>query len=475
MIAGKYFSLGGDTKTPKRGLHEMPKTTDESWAAFQSAVKDIAPKDLADKLGLPDVDKVITSSWKQGKRRPKLSQLPAISTALGKDESYLATRMGMIPDSSEKGAQLVRLQERLVVLRERVGTLQKQLEHYEADAADRRNAAVGDVVAKAALTGKWAVSVYPANEGPADHLFHVCDRLDFTRVDNGPVDKGALRSEPEIVRALDNAHAVYSPSSRPRWHDWMREDAPPVLSYSIPRLTSMFPPGSVTPIKDLPSVAVVALTVQSWVMDIAGFLARFLNYGLLTTRGICSETYGGSVVAEWKEEDDKARRREIHTALLANPQARYVWGHFALRDAPRALFPDESNWPEKLTCVWIRESDEVLRQTAMPGSFALYKRARDLTTAYVNEQRTQRIIVIDIDWPQDERGERLSGEMSRHARMEQNVVKTVEIVREMRARGYIDEQTIRSKFDELNGPNRYPIAKTLHRWLENTGRLLDDQ
>lgn len=458
----------------------MPRQADRSWDGFRKALRDVAPKQLAEAMKDPDITHFTTSNWKQGKARPSLEFLPRISEALGEDPTFLAQEMGIIPKMSEAA-------ERIVYMHRRIGDLETRLDEFDQRVANRRDKAVGKIVAEAAHTGKWAVAVWPALEGPEDFKFHVSDRLDFTRVDGGAVSHETLRQEEKLADLLAKAHAVFSPDVHPRWaekepRETGSSDRTPILRLSIPRLTSMFTPGTTTPIRKQGSVAVVALTVQSWAMDTAGFLARMLNYGFMSSRALVTETHGYRMLPI--SDTERGLRNDLHASMVTHPETRYVWGHYNLEDTdPEVLFPNRAHWPDTLTWVWVYETDDLLKNVFPdnPELVTRCKKARDATQRYVDGLNSRRIIRVDADYPRNPDGTPVPKDSSRDWRMEQALSNAATAVEEMINRKIVDRHTIESTValmkkaeqpdEPPTRPSRSPIAHTTYRWLADKKRL----
>ncbi|MCC3326018.1 hypothetical protein FOB84_24440 (plasmid) [Gordonia bronchialis] len=401
-----------------------------------------------------------------GRGNPRFAQLPALGIALGRDPAYFAQVIGAVPNESEEVA-------RLVQVRSQVDQLEQRLRRLDIEFSDRRNSRVGSVIAEATRTEVLAASVWPAVEGPPGYGMHVADRIDFVRTDGVDLEVEDLRAFTKVAAALDNAHAVVS-STSPRWSALLDCERHSVVSYSIPRLTAFFPPGVNTPYLHQGSVAVVALTQASWVMDVAGFIARILNYGLQTTRALVTETYGYAVKTEDSIANHRALRRRMHEGLLRNAQIRYVWGHFGLPEESNEgyLFPRPNEWPGTLTCVWLRETDNLIdAKFAGTPHVEPLKRARDQIDERVAASGQRRIIRVDIDYPTTDGETPQTDKAVRDTRTTYALIAATTAVNEMHARGFITTQDLRTSIAALNGPDRSTIAQTMHRWIEEKNAL----
>lgn len=398
-------------------------------------------------------------NWANVRGNPRFEQLPALSMGIGEDPTFLAAEMGMVPRHSDEIT-------RLVHLHARVADQHALLTRIDRDLSGRRNSRVGSIVSAATQTGRWAVAVWPGVEGPPGYEMHVSDRLDFARVDGGDPTEDDLHSDIELSRALSKAHAVRATAS-PRWNDLLEdENRSLTLSYSVPRLTALFPPSVNVPVANQGSVAVVALSVSSWAMDVAGFLARILNYGLMTTRGLGTEAYGSHTKDPQAMSSARQVRRQIHDSLLQNPSLRYVWGHFSLKDSPEALFPPEHSWPATLTCVWVRESKDLIRKTMDEPSAEKYLSARADTDRYVESLDHERIITLDMDYPSG-LPQHPSNADIRNLRMEMALTGAIECVRRMHDAGFLDRTSLVESVRALGSEGRSSIAHTMRRWIRD--------
>ncbi|MDI9915577.1 hypothetical protein [Rhodococcus sp. IEGM 1379] len=232
-----------------------------------------------------------------------------------------------------------------------------------------------------------------------------------------------------------------------------------MLRYSVPRLTALFSPGIATPLATQGSVAVVSLSVHSWAMDTAGFLARLLNYGFTSTRALSTQTHGFNI----DPRVSRAARQNFHRSLLIHPETSYVWGYFEVGGAPEALFPPADQWPNTLTCVWVRESTAIFEKEIEKS--AKYIDALDKTNEYVDAEENSRIIVVDVDYPTGDNSAMLSKNELRSAQMEQVLRAAVKAVKIMMDRGFLDEANTQAAFELLNGDERSEIAKQMYKWL----------
>lgn len=463
----------------------MTRRTESGWKAFEDEIRDVSPTELAEHLnegGMSVVDAADVSNWKRGRTRPAFDQLPRISLFLTtrhherptSDPTWLAQEMGMVPKAAAAA-------ERIIKLQTRIGAMEESLVKLDKHAAARRNASAGSIVAAAAQTGRWAAAVWPALEGPEGYRFHVADRIDLTRVDGGEVTVDAVRQEvgadggSALPQVLDSAHAVLAPRAQPRWSGLLKDDhAPTVVSYSIPRLSGMFPPGTTSLVDSHGAIAVVSLSLATWSMDVAGFLARMLNYGLLTARGISTETFGSRGVAGTPREEEIVRRRDLHLAWIEHPESRHVWGHFDSAATPENLFPDtKSPWPERLTFVWVRETDNLLK--TLPDGGEKVARARAACDQYVKQPGQNRVITVDADYPDEAELKSMDEAAIRDWKMGQALAVAADVLEQMVRRHYINESEAAKSLAKLSGDDRSTIAHTMAAWInEKRPALLGD-
>jgi len=371
---------------------------DPAWDAFVTELRQymsargMSASMLAVKLG---VDEEMVRNWRKGRTHPQLSQLPLIAAALGMtgDTSarglgnplHLLRQMGLLPhepDDQELFDAAYRLQ---------------KLELKLAEAMDRagsygRREGAGGVVRAAVASGSWAVAVWPAIEGTSECPLHVADRLDIRRTDGRATSSDEVWRDPGLKAALRAAYAV--PATRsPRW-----SSDETVSHWAISYIGS--PRGAVvsSPHPGITSVACVALTVDSWINDIASLLAVCIGYGLTTTRDLAMEAYGLHSGATLPE-----HRRAAHSALLQRPPETRVWSHHAPLGIPvmDPLLPPFGRWRDDVLYVWMRESDEVLQQwlerPQSPGTLNDLVADRDHVDALVAALNSPQIVSVEVE------------------------------------------------------------------------------
>jgi hypothetical protein len=267
-------------------------------------------------------------------------------SADGADPLYLYRQMGMLSPRPRD--------EELIDVAYRLQRLEQQL----ADATDRagslgRREGASTVVRAAMKTGEWAVAVWPVVEGTPDCPLRVADRIDIRRTDGKPATADDVWQDPTLKAALRASYAV--PASRsPRW-----STEPGVAHWSIthvgsPRspLVQLHHPGTA-------SVICLALTLDSWVNDVASLLATVLGYGLTLTRDLAMETYG------LRAGHTTSHHRQIAYETVRDrlPESRVLSHYARLGTPPRSPFISPSHqWDKDVIYVWLREGDDVLQE-----------------------------------------------------------------------------------------------------------------
>lgn len=307
---------------------------------------------LAEKVG---VDEEIVRNWRKGRTHPLLRQLPLIAEVLqmggdlssgGADPLYLHRRMGLLPpkprdeDLIDAAYRLQKLEQKLAEAMDSAGSL-------------GRRGGPGMVVRAGVKSGEWAVAVWPVIEGTKDCPLHVADRIDIRPTDRHPVANDEVWQDQTLKAALRAAYAV--PGTRiPRWSTEETDSHWAISHVGSPRspLVRLPHPG-------VTSIVCLALTVDSWVNDVASLMGTALGYGLTTTRDLAMEAYGlhhGIAL-------DDHRRIAYEVKLERPPQSRVLSHHAPLGRPPRNPFlPPSERWREDIIFVWLRESDNLLEQ-----------------------------------------------------------------------------------------------------------------
>jgi hypothetical protein len=234
----------------------------------------------------------------------------------------------------------------------------QRLEEQLADATDRagslgRREGASMVVRAAMKTGEWAVAAWPVVEGPPDCPLRVADRIDIRRTDRRPVTTDDVWQDPTLKAALRASYAV--PASRgPRW-----STEPGVAHWSITHVGSPRSPLVQLHHPGVASVICLALTLDSWVNDVASLLATALGYGLTLTRDLAMETYG------LRAGHTTSRHRQIAYETIRDrlPESRVLSHYARLDNSPRSPFTSPSHhWDNDVIYVWLREDDDVLQE-----------------------------------------------------------------------------------------------------------------
>lgn len=204
----------------------MANRADTAWDAFFDYFEtyDGTPSQIAERFndgaGVPIVTSAQVRDWRRRHSRPQLSQLPELSYHWAGDPLYFARLLGAIPEDgidSELYAQ-----KRILELRGELLDLETQVR-----AADT-TAATGRIVAAATASGRWAVAVHPAVEGPTGVPIHVADRLDFLYLPDRLSGPTTVREalEADLGDALSQNHVVFAPRGDTVWSSRSTESEP---------------------------------------------------------------------------------------------------------------------------------------------------------------------------------------------------------------------------------------------------------
>lgn len=367
-------------------------TEDEAWKAFRDelrkalAEQNMTRAELARHLG-DEVAESTIANWLQG-TKVRIHLLPRIGAALGMggtdepghDPAYLFRKMGLLPQEDTGGTYAIAY---------RVQKLEMRLrEAIERTAAHGRGiGALADILQAVRGTREWAVAVWPAVEGPPSCRMHVADRLDLRRLDGREISAQDVTADPLLFRALRDGYAI--PAVRqPRWTS---ADDPTVSRWSLMHVGSPSSPFVRSPHPGFQSIFCYATVIDSWVNDVASLLATALGYGLTTTRDLAMEANGSPLTPLWN-----ASKSQAHSYLLQEPPRRRVWSHYGPVDGdcpnPFAARPGVS-------CVWVRESDELLAYASelrrVPEKNML--RDRDRSEALAARVPSNMLIVVDAE------------------------------------------------------------------------------
>ena len=143
---------------------------DPGWEAFrveldrQLRTTNLSSAALAGKMG---IDPEQVRLWLYGRQHPPLKRLPAIAKALELPEWHFPVRMGILSRANAPGAALE--------LAIRVQELEHQRQHLLERLSEQGEATGAALVVREAVDRGWAVSVWPAHEGPPELRLHVAD------------------------------------------------------------------------------------------------------------------------------------------------------------------------------------------------------------------------------------------------------------------------------------------------------------
>ena len=340
-----------------------------AWDAFATELRHslkllgMTTAQLCTALDIPGLGVETVANWRKGRARPRLSYLPRIAEILqagqgpddDRDPLHLLRQMGLLPPKPasreiiDAAYGLQKLELKLSDAEDRAATM-----------GQREGAAA--VVRAAIATGRWAVAVWPATEGPDDCRLRIADRIDITRCDDGPpATAESVWQDRELNAALRNAYAL--PGVRvPRWAS---DNDNAVSRWSISHVGAPMSPAVSTAHPRLRSVAFTALTVDSWVNVVASLTALALGYGLTTTRDLAMETFGLPAGATSPESATRPEHRTVvHRELLRRAPSKRVWSHHAPLAHPRTstFTSPREPWRTDVVHIWLRESDALLEQ-----------------------------------------------------------------------------------------------------------------
>ncbi|MBJ7291626.1 MAG: hypothetical protein JHC79_22170, partial [Williamsia sp.] len=339
----------------------MVNRADKAWDAFFDFFEsfDGTPADIAAVFNAGTERELVTATqirdWRRRHSRPQLTQLPELGHLWNGDPLFFARLLGAIPTDG-LDAELW-LQRRIVELRVELHGLETDVRG--ADTTE----ATGQVVAAATASGKWAVAVHPAVEGPTGIPIHVADRLDFRPVDAHMTgDREEL--ETDLAATFARTHAIYAPRMPSTWDMADATDLP--LRYSVAHTTANFAPTRLWDHVGVPSLAVVSQTLGTWPIDVGALVARILGYGFVSTRALSrSHRPHGRIPTPVEAAGYRAER---HQELLKNPWHRYVWGHVGGEGVdPRTYFPPKL--APGLKIVWLRETDDLIEGMSLDDKF----------------------------------------------------------------------------------------------------------
>ncbi|WCT06143.1 hypothetical protein [Rhodococcus qingshengii] len=357
----------------------MGNREDKSWKEFFEYFTnfDGSAADIAARFNAGSKRPIVTETqvrdWRRRHSRPHLTQLPELGHHWDNDQLFFARMLGAIPKDGIKTE--IWLQRRLMELRGSV---------HELDAIVRSRdttEATGQIVAAATASGRWAVAVHPAIEGPTGVPIHVADRLDFRCIGDSSATAGSDREqlETDLEQAFSRNHVVYSPKVKSTWAT--EEDEGSALRYAVAHTTANFGPTRMWDHVAVRSIAVVSLTLGTWPIDVAALVARMLGYGFVSTRALSrGHRPHGRIPTD---EEATQYRADVHQDLAHHPWHRYVWGHVGGPGVdPDTFFPRQTD--PGLAIIWLRESEELIRGLAIGSAKETRARRR-----FENELRQQ--------------------------------------------------------------------------------------
>jgi predicted transcriptional regulator len=430
----------------------MARTKDEGWARFELELSHRKTRELAAELR---VEGTVVTAWKAGRSRPRFRDLPQISAVLyAGNPTRLAQLMGMVPDDDDVLATLTSGYMESMRLDELIEKRRELLRSTPSDSAP-------SIVAAATRTGRWAVGVWPAFEGPPGCKLHVSDRLDFHRTDGGEATEAALRSD--LGPYLDEFNAVRTtPPPHPRFDGRSPGQPDTAEHWSTYRFLADRPPTRDVIDSDVTSIAVVASSVHAWTADCAAILSRILGYGLVSTRSLAAQARQGPRA----DEGALALRLRFHRRLLAVPPQHSVWHHFGHFSNDVWQFlpnPGDSSWPRGLVIVRLRETDALLQfASADERRRALFDDEHVALRAAIDQIPPRSVIELAVDHPVASDGSELELASRRNARLTQALRLAGEVSREMCTRGLMSAERLHEAVRQDKDPDRRQIVAWLH-------------
>lgn len=439
------------------------------WSRFVKIMQacKMSPADLLKHPGVPfDLTSQDISQFKQDKgKRPRFNQLPWLSSAIGRDPSYLARQLGMVPEA-ENGLVKARID-----AAHRLADLEKQAADLERIIYKRSSDVLAAIVARANETGHWAVAVWPAVEGPDDCRMHVSDRLDFSRTDGIAVTEHDLWNELGDVLELANAIRV---APQPRW----AESPIPGTAWSLQTALETRAPTISMPYPDLRSVSVVSQTVTSWASDTASNIALVLGYGLDSSRAMKVKLYGGErnlVQGKKHGEDVSSLRAEIHGEYLLEPKSRTVWYHFGDGRDGKPFFPNPARpWPNGHFLVRMRESDGLLKwanRNKAKSELFLALKDRDAADLAWMSLPGPMVLSVDVDHPLGANGVKLPESERRDYRRLDALGAAVDVLEAILDRELVSPLAMNARLAGLSGTGATSNERAFGTWIKNQGRL----
>jgi transcriptional regulator with XRE-family HTH domain len=383
---------------------------DEAWKIFASAISremnrmpKLTSAALAVRLGL---NEEMIANWRRGRSRPKLQQLRTIVENIVLERGYgpeptftvrsLLREMGILePDVGDQDLldRAIRLQK-----------LELKLDDANAAAALLgRQLGVARIAQAAIETGQWAVCIWPAYEGPVGYEpIHVSDRIDITRTDLSlsALSADDVWQDPAMKAALRSTRALRALAS-PRMADHLDI---PVSQWSVMHVGSPRDPITTSPWPGLGALCFLAVTVDSWVNDVAALVAFAIGYGLTSTRDLTLDIYGLTT-----GEARAGQMWSVHRGLLSDPPRRRIWSHFGVPSSVSHQYVrnDQFQRGHSVTYVFVEEDDAMLaaRAARYGQELSALALARDTLRRSIESLPPEQVVKV-VAKPQPDRNSR---------------------------------------------------------------------
>ncbi len=337
---------------------------DDAWAVFRRVLNsrlaetNMTGAELARRI---QADEAQVRAWRNRDRGfPYLNQLPIIARvlSLGQDSHrsydplYLPRLMGIIPadvDETEYAA--------LFDAAYRLQKLEVKISEAQVKAATwGRTHGASSVVQAALASGKWAVSVWPAIEGPIDYEMHVADRITIIRTnqdDPSPLTADEVWDDERMKTPLRASYAMRSN----RTQRFTPAPDVPASHWSISYMGVPSSPVVSAPYPGLTSICISSLTLRSWVNDINSIVAAAIGYGVSTTRDMAMEVFGANLT-----QVSDGQRQAMHAAFLRKPPGKRCWSHHAIPSEvwSHPFGTDDTDLRDDLLYFWLQEDDLLL-------------------------------------------------------------------------------------------------------------------
>lgn len=379
--------------------------TDNPWDIFttallrEMAVSRVSAKDMAAGLNRRNgvlVSEDTVSNWRRGRARPSLDLLSPIVDVLNEQKHGIAGQrnftllgllqeMHVLPEDVSDGDLFDRSY--------RLHKLNMKLESATDAAAELgRSAGAARIVQEATLSGKWAVAVWPALEGPDPVTqMHVADRIDIRYIGHETSANynaaAAIWADPGMKSALRSTHAVPSNTVE----RWSAAPDQRVTHWSISHVGSPRDPIVSDPWPGLGSLCVLSSTRGSWVQDLAALVSLALGYGLTTTSNLAMTMTGRS-----DKTAAASDRYALHSELLKHSPRRRVWAHFGFSTGDGSPFGNSSAEGDYRTrFIYLDESDDLIADSIPEDRLATVLEARNTVRAHSNRLPPSHLLRLD--------------------------------------------------------------------------------